>query len=545
MAGMAHHCPPDEAMTRLGPGPALVFAPHPDDEVFGCGGAILRHVQAGDLVRVVIVTDGAYPVVPEQDRPDYADQRRTESRRAAGILGINAPEFWSLPDRELEYGEALIQKIAEAIAVAPTRIVYAPSAWEAHPDHTTLSNTVREAVRRSSPDLLLAYYEVGSSLFPNRLLDISDVWGQKEKAVQCFVSQHKVRPYDRHVAGLNAFRSYSVAHRGVVYCEAFAVFSGKELEMNADRVPGQVCGMYPQKMAPPGHAPLVSVIVRTMGRPELPRALDSIASQTYPNIEVVLVDALGTGEIDPGESCGRFPLRMVCLGKQLPRPHAANAGLDNARGDYICFLDEDDYLFSEHVSLLATTLGKGSELLAYSGISAVINGEQTVFNKPFHRLRLLWNNVIPIHAVMFHASLRDKGCHFDTSFDLSEDWDFLLQCSIHTHFAHLDAITGFYDAGKSGVWDKGDDHECLYWQRKIYEKWTRNLPDDEYFDFLRFQEQRVEYLEDVYIREQTITATLSSELQGLHASRSWRLTASLRRLGTLLRRVSTFLSPSK
>ena len=40
------------------PGGVLVLAPHPDDEVFGCGGTIAGHVQAGHPVHVVLLTAG-------------------------------------------------------------------------------------------------------------------------------------------------------------------------------------------------------------------------------------------------------------------------------------------------------------------------------------------------------------------------------------------------------------------------------------------------------------------------------------------------------
>ncbi|MBT6751868.1 MAG: PIG-L family deacetylase, partial [Desulfobacula sp.] len=39
-------------------GTALIFAPHPDDEVIGCGGAIIKHVENNDDVHVIILTDG-------------------------------------------------------------------------------------------------------------------------------------------------------------------------------------------------------------------------------------------------------------------------------------------------------------------------------------------------------------------------------------------------------------------------------------------------------------------------------------------------------
>ena len=49
---------PYHAVQILGTGPVLVLAPHPDDEVFGCAGAIMRHIAAGDPVTVLILTDG-------------------------------------------------------------------------------------------------------------------------------------------------------------------------------------------------------------------------------------------------------------------------------------------------------------------------------------------------------------------------------------------------------------------------------------------------------------------------------------------------------
>ena len=97
---------PYHAETRLGRGRMLVFAPHPDDEVLGCGGAILSHVAAGESVRVIIATDGAFGAA---DATAYAETRQMESRAAAAVLGYGEPEFWGLPDRGLHADEALAQ----------------------------------------------------------------------------------------------------------------------------------------------------------------------------------------------------------------------------------------------------------------------------------------------------------------------------------------------------------------------------------------------------------------------------------------------------
>lgn len=65
----------------------LVIAPHPDDEILGCGGSMVRHVEAGHVVHVLYLTSGerASPHhTPEQLRPI----REAEATNAAGTLGI-------------------------------------------------------------------------------------------------------------------------------------------------------------------------------------------------------------------------------------------------------------------------------------------------------------------------------------------------------------------------------------------------------------------------------------------------------------------------
>ena len=95
---------------------------------------------------------------------------------------------------------------------------------------------------------------------------------------------------------------------------------------------------------------LVSVICRTTQRPELSQALDSISQQSYPNIEVVLVDALGNGIPDQDDLRPGITVNLASTGAPLSRPAAANAGLDHASGDYLLFLDEDDWIGEDHIA---------------------------------------------------------------------------------------------------------------------------------------------------------------------------------------------------
>lgn len=84
---------PYTSVKTVAKGKAIIFAPHPDDEVFGCGGAIIKHVQQGDEVKVVIVTDGGFLISKQQDKSEYKEIRKEESRNAAKVLGYGGPEF--------------------------------------------------------------------------------------------------------------------------------------------------------------------------------------------------------------------------------------------------------------------------------------------------------------------------------------------------------------------------------------------------------------------------------------------------------------------
>lgn len=186
---------------------ALVLAPHPDDEVFGCGGAIMCHLEHGKVVEVIIVSDGAYGAKSEEDRKQYTLQRQEESQLAAKILGYGTPAFWPYPDRKVSYGEKLIQDILAAINQSQADLVYAPSIFEVHPDHRSIGMAVIEAARRIGKSLKLALYEVGMPMRPNCLLDISDFAERKMAAMQCFSSQNQKQRYDLDIAALNRYRN--------------------------------------------------------------------------------------------------------------------------------------------------------------------------------------------------------------------------------------------------------------------------------------------------------------------------------------------------
>jgi len=97
----------------------LVLAPHPDDEVFGCGGAIAQHVASATPVHVIILSNG--------QAGGKADIRQTESLAAAQVLGYGKPIFWDGIDREILYSESLVIRLIQFIEENQIDLIYCPS----------------------------------------------------------------------------------------------------------------------------------------------------------------------------------------------------------------------------------------------------------------------------------------------------------------------------------------------------------------------------------------------------------------------------------
>ncbi|MCI0469875.1 MAG: glycosyltransferase, partial [Nitrospirae bacterium] len=209
----------------------------------------------------------------------------------------------------------------------------------------------------------------------------------------------------------------------------------------------------------PNNKPLVSIIVRTKDRPNLlKKALKSIALQTYRPVEVIIVNDGGC-DLDLNVIkgiLGNVYLNYVRLAKSGGRAHAGNVGIENAKGNYIGFLDDDDEYYPEHINTLQTFLEQSDYKVAYSDTEAVWVeyspddrgfkdvGKQ-ILSRDFSYNDLLIGNYIPFNSLLFKRQALIASGGINEELNLYEDWDLLIRLGKDFPFYHIKKSTARYN----------------------------------------------------------------------------------------------------
>lgn len=201
------------------------------------------------------------------------------------------------------------------------------------------------------------------------------------------------------------------------------------------------------------HAPLVTVVIAAYNAERfLRQAVGSALRQTWPAIEVIVVDD-GSSDATPAllEPYRKLPdfryLRQDNAGQAAARNHGARV----ARGEYLAFLDADDWWADEKIALQMAVMQRDPGTGAVYSRMAWVDEDGRLIGEPEDRLYrgrisgpLFVKNFVGVSTVLVRRGLFELAGGFDESLRKCEDYDLWLRLSTRCRFDFVDRPLLYY-----------------------------------------------------------------------------------------------------
>jgi N-acetylglucosamine malate deacetylase 1 len=210
----------------------LIIAPHPDDEVLGCGGVIKRYTEEGHRVYILIATRGTARL--------FLDEKiirvRSQALQAHGLLGVKETFFFDFPAPELDtVSQAKIsESISELINKLRTDILFIPHRGDIHRDHYIVFNAALVSARPIGKRNIRAIYSYETlsetewaapfsddAFIPDHFVNIEQYFQSKIEAMSCYTKQIRPFPHSRSLEAIEALAKFRGATVGFSLAEAF------------------------------------------------------------------------------------------------------------------------------------------------------------------------------------------------------------------------------------------------------------------------------------------------------------------------------------
>ena len=211
----------------------IVISAHPDDEVIGAGGTLLKHRDAGDSIYWLITTN----VFENQGfSNERVESRQREIQKVAELLGVTKVFLLDYPTMSLSSSSvvSMTPRISEVFQEVRPEIVYCLNRSDAHSDHRHTFDAVMactKSFRYPYIKQVLMYECISETEFapnlpekvfmPNYFVDISKYLQVKLEIMKVYESEIGDHPFPRSLRNLEALATFRGASVGVEYAEAF------------------------------------------------------------------------------------------------------------------------------------------------------------------------------------------------------------------------------------------------------------------------------------------------------------------------------------
>lgn len=213
----------------------LVVAPHPDDETLGCGGTLLRHINNGEEVHWMIVTD----ICQEFGFTEFqVTQRQAEIHKVSEEYGFAKVHNLKFPPAQLDTipTKNLVRAISQVMMEVSPEIIYLPYRGDVHTDHAVVFDAVVSCTkwfRYPSIRRVLCYETLSETDFginpdlrgftPTSFVDITKFIDKKLEIARIYQTEMDEFPFPRSLDSLKALAKVRGTACGCIAAESFIV----------------------------------------------------------------------------------------------------------------------------------------------------------------------------------------------------------------------------------------------------------------------------------------------------------------------------------
>jgi LmbE family N-acetylglucosaminyl deacetylase len=210
----------------------LVVAPHPDDEVLGVGGTLLRRKKEGAAIGWLIMTKVS---LESGWTPEKVEQRKDELEKITELFGFDSVFELDFPTTQLDLAPMgdLVNAISDVFKSFEPSEVFVPHPSDIHSDHRITFDAVTSCTKWfRSPTIkrVLAYETLSETDFsmstshrfqPNVFVNIEDQLQEKLQALDIYSSELGEFPFPRSNPAISALAALRGASSGFKAAEAF------------------------------------------------------------------------------------------------------------------------------------------------------------------------------------------------------------------------------------------------------------------------------------------------------------------------------------
>ncbi len=211
----------------------IIISAHPDDEILGAGGTLLKHKSAGDELGWIIITG----ILEKHGfSEDSIQKRKEEIKKVSERVGFSQVFELNYPTMSLnsEIVNEMIPKISAIFSEFQPQVIYVMNRSDAHSDHRYTFEAVAACTKSFRYPFIkkvlmyecISETEFAPSLFekaflPNYFVNVTDFLKEKLDVMQIYKSELGEHPFPRSLRNIESLAIFRGASVGVQYAEAF------------------------------------------------------------------------------------------------------------------------------------------------------------------------------------------------------------------------------------------------------------------------------------------------------------------------------------